>query len=248
MLPHKRTQKTPPRGVALALAMLASFVLAGCSGLGGGGNQAPVAQLRADRDSGWTTDSFTFDARDSTDPDGEIRTWLFDFGDGNATSVDEGEDANVTHTYGRGGDYHATLTVVDSGTGDGQDKKSVSTSVAVRVHERMAVAGQVLYAGPVGDQTARFAQAFAVREDASRVEAVLAANSILAVGSTEIQVRLIDPSGAVLAQRDVSLPAGMNETIALDSVLPSTGDHVLEVTAASGGCTISGQLRVFYGA
>ncbi len=46
----------------------------------------------------------------SSDPDGTIATWRWDFGDGSATV----STRNPSHTYGAGGSYTVTLTVTDN--------------------------------------------------------------------------------------------------------------------------------------
>ena len=45
----------------------------------------------------------------STDPDGTVESWLWDFGDGNTSTVQ-----NPTHTYAADGTYTVTLTVWDN--------------------------------------------------------------------------------------------------------------------------------------
>ncbi|MES2155049.1 MAG: PKD domain-containing protein [bacterium] len=251
MAPHNERNHTP-RGVFLALALASCFVLAGCSGFGGGtSNQAPQARLKADRNEGWTTDSFAFDARDSSDPDGKIASWVFDFGDGNQTSVTDREAADVKHTYGRGGDYHATVTVLDSGTSDGQNKKSDSTSLEVKVDEKMAIAGQVLYASPPGPlnatQTSRLAMPVEVRDKASTMVLHVDLRSVVFAGSSEIRLRILDPNKAVLKEQTVMLPAGQNQTVEIQAPLSSHGAYAIEIVANSGGCALAGEVRTYYG-
>ncbi len=52
---------------------------------------------------------FNFDASGSSDPDGEIRSYSWDFGDGTAL----GKGITTSHTYNLPDDYSVTLTVVD---------------------------------------------------------------------------------------------------------------------------------------
>jgi LysM repeat protein len=52
-----------------------------------------------------------FDASGSTDADGSIETYEWDFGDGNSATETE---ASVTYGYGEAGSYTATLTVTDN--------------------------------------------------------------------------------------------------------------------------------------
>ena len=56
----------------------------------------------------------TFDISGSSDPDGEIVSFTFDFGDG--TDPIHGTDLSqaIEHTYTTAGSYRAKLTVVDN--------------------------------------------------------------------------------------------------------------------------------------
>lgn len=74
---------------------------------GGGTNVPPVADWRTvDYTDGL---SVTFEDS-SSDPDGSIASWLWEFGDG-ATSSDQ----NPTHVYAEFGSYSVSLTVTDDG-------------------------------------------------------------------------------------------------------------------------------------
>jgi len=55
--------------------------------------------------------TITFDASSSYDPDGEITSYKWDFGDGWSF---ESETGTVTHSYSSAGDYTVTLTVRDN--------------------------------------------------------------------------------------------------------------------------------------
>jgi len=71
-------------------------------------NQGPVARFIA-RDGG-SPSSANFDASTSTDPDGRIARYLWDFGDGtNQTTV----EPQTTHVYSRPGRFRVNLVVID---------------------------------------------------------------------------------------------------------------------------------------
>ena len=74
---------------------------------GGGSNQAPTANANGP----YTADagqSLTFSAAGSTDSDGTIVSYAWDFGDGNSAAT-----ATAAHSYATAGNYTATLTVTD---------------------------------------------------------------------------------------------------------------------------------------
>jgi PKD repeat protein len=68
--------------------------------------------------------AITFDASNSTDPDGNIVSYAWDFGDGNMTTTTE---RIITHSYTSEGDYNVSLTV----TGDEGATHSVSKVITI---------------------------------------------------------------------------------------------------------------------
>ena len=84
-------------------------------------NVAPVAVVTVSPAKPTTLDTVTFtDA--STDVDGTIVSWAWDFGDGNQATLQ-----NSSHTYPKPGTYTVNLTVIDD------DGASAATSVTVTV-------------------------------------------------------------------------------------------------------------------
>jgi chitodextrinase len=82
----------------------------------------PVAQITYSPDRTKPNEVVTFDASTSFDPNGEIVSLSWDFGDGVS-----GEGAVIDHVYTSAGEYSATLTVTDS------EGKTVSTTRLVTV-------------------------------------------------------------------------------------------------------------------
>ncbi|MHB1137550.1 MAG: PKD domain-containing protein [Microthrixaceae bacterium] len=87
-------------------------------------NVAPTALATATPDTGKEPLEVTFSAAASSDPDGTIAAYEWDFGDGSAVST----EAAPVHTYQLPGTYTATLTITDD-SGD-----SDSTTVLVTVN------------------------------------------------------------------------------------------------------------------
>lgn len=82
-------------------------------------NQAPVAAFTA------TTSglSVAVDGRGSSDPDGTIASYAWNFGDGGTAT-----GATATHAYAAGGTYTVTLTVTDNGGATDTESRSVTVS------------------------------------------------------------------------------------------------------------------------
>jgi autotransporter-associated beta strand protein len=73
------------------------------------GGAAPVAQFTASPSTSAVPSRVTFDGRASTDPDGAITAYYWNFGDDTF-----GSGATAAHTYTRAGRFHASLSVVDN--------------------------------------------------------------------------------------------------------------------------------------
>jgi large repetitive protein len=80
-------------------------------------NQLPVARFVGSPYSGTTLTAIAFNGSTSSDPDGTIASYAWNFGDGNTAT-----GATLTtpnHTYGSAGTYTVTLTVTDDKGGQG---------------------------------------------------------------------------------------------------------------------------------
>ncbi|MBB3166939.1 S8 family serine peptidase [Simiduia aestuariiviva] len=112
-------------------------LLVACGGGGGGGGAtpvgiAPVASFNISADTLGTPALVNFDASDSTDSDGSVTAYQWNFGDGSA-----GSGRLTSHTYTAAGDYTVTLTVTDN---SGQ---TASLSQAFTVVPGFSVSGTV---------------------------------------------------------------------------------------------------------
>ena len=65
----------------------------------------------------------TFDAGASTDPDGQVVSYAWDFGDGTRAT-----GSRVAHTYATAGSYTATVTVTDDSASTAQAQRTVAVS------------------------------------------------------------------------------------------------------------------------
>ncbi|MBN2001109.1 PKD domain-containing protein [candidate division KSB1 bacterium] len=116
----------------------------------GGTNLAPVALANGPY-AGKPDEFIRFSSNGSSDPDGSIASYLWDFGDGETSST-----ANPRHRYTRTGLYEVRLTVIDN---DGLSATAV-TSAVIRDEETMAPVAEANgpYTGQVG-QSIRFSSA-----------------------------------------------------------------------------------------
>jgi PKD repeat protein len=74
-------------------------------------NRPPIAKINVSPAKALAGETISFGASDSSDPDGSVISYAWDFGDGN---TDSGE--KVTHSYRTAGKYDVILTVTDNGS------------------------------------------------------------------------------------------------------------------------------------
>ncbi len=107
----------------------------------GGGNEAPTASFTASTTSPTTGETVSFDASGSSDSDGSIASYDWDFGDGTT-----GSGETVSHAYGSAGDFTVTLTVTDDAGATDSASQTISvedTSTCGDVTENASVDGSL---------------------------------------------------------------------------------------------------------
>jgi PKD repeat protein len=100
-------------------------------------NQPPVAAASADPDHGSAPLMVQFSADGSSDPDGTLVDYAWDFGDGNTST-----EADPAHTYTAVGTFQARLTVTDDDGATAMD--SVAVSVAQVSQNKVHVQSQTV--------------------------------------------------------------------------------------------------------
>ncbi len=93
--------------------------------------QPPVADPNGPYN-GTANETVTFDGTGSSDPDGTVVEWNWDFGDGNT-----GTGAEPTHSYATAGSYTVSLTVVDN---DGLSSDPATTTADIVDQPQIPVA------------------------------------------------------------------------------------------------------------
>jgi PKD repeat protein len=92
-------------------------------------NLAPTARVSASSSSEFTWNEITFYGANSTDPEGPIKTYFWDFDDGNTT-----KGAEVKHAWSNNGWYNVSLLVTDN------DGGSNNTAYPIQIINRDPVA------------------------------------------------------------------------------------------------------------
>jgi PKD repeat protein len=127
---RRSVRPAPEPAHVLFIALLLVLLFTACGGGGGGGgggapaNQAPTAVFSATPTNGVAPLAVAFNAAASTDADGTINGYAWNFGDG-AT----GAGQTATHAYSAGGTFTATLTVTDD------DGATAVTSLTITVNQ-----------------------------------------------------------------------------------------------------------------
>lgn len=109
--------------IGLVFAVL--MALAACTPA----NKAPTASFTVAPASGDTTTAFAFDASGSSDPDGSIVSYTWDFGDAGAPVITQ--EPTTTHGFAEPGTYTVELTVTDDKGATATATREVAVSAAV---------------------------------------------------------------------------------------------------------------------
>ncbi len=127
----------------------------GCGGGGGGdtppGNTLPVARFQVEPQAPQLNTELFFDASASSDDDGDISEYLWDFGDGSGA-----QGRQVTHSYRSAGDKQVTLTVVDNRGGRASVTRPLTVLPGFSLSGEIRVAGNIVTDSDVNDPAAPY--------------------------------------------------------------------------------------------
>ena len=126
-----RTSRRPSQRWIAAPALVVTVLVLSISGCLFFPNALPIVSIETDRTEGIAPLTVRFDGTGSWDPDGTIRRYRWDFGNG-----EDGDGPQVEHTYSAPGTYEATLTVIDKR----HARASASVTILVRESNALPVA------------------------------------------------------------------------------------------------------------
>ncbi len=109
----------------VCLVLVITMFLVGCGGIPTVPNQAPTASFTATPTSGITPLTVSFNASSSSDSDGNIINYAWDFGDGS-------NDSGITtiHTYENSGDYTVQLIITDNNSATNSTTNNITVTEA----------------------------------------------------------------------------------------------------------------------
>jgi PKD repeat protein len=169
-------------------------------------NQAPTASFTAD----CTGLACTFDASASSDPDGTVTGWAWEFGDGEQATTTEPAAAR---TYAAAGSYTVRLTVTDNGGLTGTTTRTV----------------------PVTAPPEPSALAFVAANNASRTSATQSVTVPAAVQAGDTLLLFL----GIASNETVSNPSGWQALASVDGGSLRTRVWWRTATAADAGSTVS---------
>lgn len=153
-VPNNSFFYNPFQGQYVALGTIQGFengaflIRANGTLIGGGENQPPLAVARVSQTLASVGESITFDGSGSSDPDGSITQYSWDFGDG------QGSNQQVaTHAYAAAGTYNWSLTVTDNNGATGSTSGQVTISEVSSGRLSVAPASGTLNAGASAELT-----------------------------------------------------------------------------------------------
>jgi PKD repeat protein len=198
------------------------------------GNGAPTAVATATPTAGAAPLAVSFSGGASTDPDGDVLSHRWEFGDGSATS----NLANPSHTYTAAGTYTATLTV-DDGQGHTDSDTVVITVGSASAPETLAFTPEADTWVDASRATSSFGSSTQMRVDTSP-----ASQSFLRFRVAGLAGRQIRGARLRLYQRDSSRTGGrvfaMSSTSWLESMTWNTRPAIDGGQLASFGAVSAG--------
>ncbi len=205
-------------------------------------NLPPVADLSATPISGHPALLVNFDGSGSSDPDGTIVDYAWEFGDGNS-----GSGATPSHTYTAAGNYTATLTVTDDDGATGQNTQLITVTeneAPVAVIAASPTAGEepleVSFDASGSTDSDGTVESYAWDfGDGNSGSGAAPSHTYTGAGSFAATVTVIDDDGATAQAVQLITVTGNEAPLALISATPTEGHPGLVVNFDGSGSSDS---------
>ena len=192
----------------------------------------------------WKTgDQIVFDGNQSSDPDGNITYFTWNFGDGSAEIIGANRGI-VEHNYTEAGHFTVNLTVKDEA---GAVNKT-SIILAITREDASVSINQVLMSRENPLIPANQTFSFEIEKDAKSVNITLQLSGY----TFSVDIQVLNPLGTLLDNKTVkkdsplSGDSGSVSFLLIESSLKRIGAYQIEVSCSEGSSYISGEIEVFY--
>ena len=175
-----------------------------------------------------------FDASESNDPDGEIETFYWNFGDGNFTNESK---PFFNYTYYKGGDFEVKLIVIDN---DNNEVESEPVQIVINYHRED---DGVISSG------AEEMIIFPVEKDAKKGEIIV--NITYTPPNSEVEISVYDPENNQVG--DTETKSGVTGTESVEISLTQSqfsthgyGYYILSIKCTQGSITYDSTINIKY--
>ena len=190
--------------------------------------QPPVAVIAANPTSGFASLVVDFDASGSSDPDGVINSYSWNFGDGNS-----GSGQTIQHTFNSVGTFEVILTVLDN------DSLSATDTISIQVDSLPSVQEVLMVVANAGS----------LNGSDTEVKNLLEAQGLTVILASDELVQTSDASGKVMVYLSASASAGQVGTKFTNVAVPvMTSQRLLYQEmgiSATDGTKLFGQNTIF---
>lgn len=185
-------------------------------------NQPPVAVASVSASSGTAPLTVAFSSAASSDPEGQLASTTWNFGDGTGST-----EANPVHTYAAAGTYSVTLTVTDA-------QGASATSAAIAIKATAAAAQAPAPARPT---------ALSVPASVAKGSFASATLTLSSSAGATVQLRSSD-TRYLLVPSSVKVAAGATTASFRMYGRRATGTKPVSVSASANGATVSAAVSV----
>jgi len=206
-------------------------------------NLLPVSLFTADKNKIVVDENITFDRSGSYDSDGELESFMWDFGDGHTNSTNT---TTMTHNYTRTGHFTVSLTVYD----DQAAFNTSSLNVTV-IPSMVSIAKQQILLSRDNPILPSNITEYIVKEP---FQANFTFNITIIGGSATQQfdanfsLEIFDPDAVLLVsqQYDIAITPEEDEIILLGTDFSKPGQYRIEMNCRKGALSLSYTMEIKY--